>query len=530
MPSNASDNWDSLREKIIGLGERSVHKSYYPELQQQIAELKRFRELLDQSNDSIFLLEMPSGLIVDVNRSALDQLGYSRDEMLEMSIDDFVVSYKVGQMKELFSDLMQNNRIRNRKNITTTFLKSSIEEIPVEISISLVKFGDILYAVTVARDITERREAEEAIKREAFLASQTANALMQSEEKYRILFEYSPDFIVLLAPGGKIIDINKSTKEIVNLSREELIGKSILELGILFEEDIKRYLEIRSRLLEGERIESVEFKIVDRNGQIRWMDAYMSRLKKDSDNCAIQIILHDITKRKNYEKQIKQSLAEKEVLLKEIHHRVKNNLQIISSLLNLQSRYVEDKDAFGIFKESQNRIKSMALIHEKLYQSEDLTKIDFAEYIKSLTFHLFHSYSVDPSTVELSINFKDVLFDIDTSIPCGLIINELISNSLKYAFPVTKRQELENGSFANHNSQKGEISVDFQLEGEKYVLTISDNGVGFPEGLDFQNTETLGLRLVNILVSQINGVITLDKSEGTSFKIEFTKLAYKERI
>ncbi|HEX3013088.1 MAG TPA: ATP-binding protein [Methanobacterium sp.] len=117
--------------------------------------------------------------------------------------------------------------------------------------------------------------------------------------------------------------------------------------------------------------------------------------------------------------------------------------------------------------------------------------------------------------MELSINFGDVLFDIDTSIPCGLIINELVSNSLKYAFV---------------DGRKGKISIDLQLEGEKYVLTISDNGIGFPEGLDFQNTETLGLRLVNILVSQINGVITLDKSEGTSFKIEFTKLAYKERI
>ena len=131
-----------------------------------------------------------------------------------------------------------------------------------------------------------------------------------------------------------------------------------------------------------------------------------------------------------------------------------------------------------------------------------------------MTFHLFNSYSVDQSAVEFSINFEEVLFDIDTSIPCGLIINELVSNSLKYAFP----------------EGKGKISIDLQLDGEKCVLIIRDDGIGFPEGLDFQNTETLGLRLVNILVSQINGVIALDESEGASFKIEFTKLAYKERI
>ncbi|HEX3013089.1 MAG TPA: histidine kinase dimerization/phosphoacceptor domain -containing protein, partial [Methanobacterium sp.] len=218
------------------------------------------------------------------------------------------------------------------------------------------------------------------------------------------------------------MDINKSIKKIVHLSKEKLIGKSILELGVLFEEDMTEFIEIRHRLMNGESVEPFEFKIIDGNDEIHWMDAYLSLLKKERNNCAIQVILHDITRRKNYEKQIKESLSEKEVLLKEIHHRVKNNLQIISSLLNLQSRYIKDENARGVFKESQNRIKSMALIHEKLYQSEDLTKIDFAEYLKSLTFHLFHSYSVNQSAVELSINFGDVLFDIDTSIPCGLII------------------------------------------------------------------------------------------------------------
>ena len=501
MPHNSSDNWDSLREKIIGLGERSVHKSYYPELQQQIAELKRFKALLDQSNDAIFLLEMSSGLITDVNKSAVEQLGYSPDEILKMSINDFIIPWEVNQMENLFFDLMENRGVQDRKNVITTFLKSNLEEIPVEISISLVEFGDNFYAVMVARDITERMEAEKA--------------LTQSEEKYRTLFEYSPDFIILLTPDTKIIDINKSTKNFVNLSREELIGKSILELGVLFEEDVNEFIKIGSELMSGKPADPFEFKIVDKNGQVCWMEAYFSLLKKDRVSSAIQVILHDITNRKTYEKQIKRSLSEKEVLLKEIHHRVKNNLQIISSLLNLQSRYIEDKNALGVFKESQNRIKSMALIHEKLYQSKDLTRIDFTEYIRSLTFHLFHSYSVDQSRVVLSVNSEGVMFDIDTAIPCGLIINEIVSNSLKYAFP---------------GGRKGKISIDIRVEGKKYVLVISDNGIGFPEDLDFQNTETLGLRLVNILVGQINGVITMYTCGGTSFKIEFEKLAYKERI
>ncbi|WP_414470579.1 sensor histidine kinase [Methanobacterium sp. ACI-7] len=185
----------------------------------------------------------------------------------------------------------------------------------------------------------------------------------------------------------------------------------------------------------------------------------------------------------------------------------------MSSLLNLQSAFVEDRDAFEVFKESQNRIKSMALIHEKLYQSEDLTRIDFAEYIRSLVFHLFRSYSVDLGTIIPIINVEDVLFDIDISIPCGLIINELVTNSLKYAFPKF-RDNISDG-------HKNKIKVDLRLNGEKTILTISDNGIGLPKGLNFNDTRTLGLKLVNILVNQIGGKIEVENSKGAEFRIEF---------
>ncbi len=361
---DTTDEWNSLREKIIGLGERSVQKSYYPELQQQINELKRFRALLDQSNDAIFLLDLSSGLIADVNQSTSKQLEFTHDELLKMFISDLVISYDADKIKTLLLGLNNKETFR-KENITTIFLKKSGEKIPVEISISTVEFDDDLYAVMVARDIAERKKAE---------------------------------------------------------------------------------------------------------------------------------------------KQIKQSLKEKEVLLKEIHHRVKNNLQIVSSLLNLQQSSIEGEKTLEVFKESQNRIKSMALIHEKLYQSEDLTKIDFPEYIRSLVYYLFKSYAVDYASITHIINVEEVFFDIDISIPCGLIINELISNSLKYAFP---------------DGRKGEIKIDLYTEGEKSILKISDNGIGLPEGVNFKNTETLGLRLVNILVNQIDGKMELNNTNGTSFKIEF---------
>ncbi|GAI89221.1 unnamed protein product, partial [marine sediment metagenome] len=201
------------------------------------------------------------------------------------------------------------------------------------------------------------------------------------------------------------------------------------------------------------------------------------------------VVMHeDITERKRAGDQIKASLKEKEVLLREIHHRVKNNLQIISSLLNLQSRYIKDKQVLHVFQESQDRIKSMVLIHKKLYQSKDLARIDFAEYVRSLIADLFRSYKADYGLITLKTNIDNVFLGIDTAIPCGLIINELISNSLKYAFP-------EGG--------QGEIRIELHPEKEgKFTLIVSDSGVGFPKDLDFRNTESLGLQLACTLVDQ----------------------------
>jgi len=217
----------------------------------------------------------------------------------------------------------------------------------------------------------------------------------------------------------------------------------------------------------------------------------------------------EVNERKRAEEQIKISLKEKEVLLKEIHHRVKNNLQIISSLLYLQSKNIKDQEALGIFRDSQNRVKSMALIHEKLYRSEDLARIDFAEYVRSLTNSLFGSYGVNSDAIKLKVNVDDFSLGLDTAIPCGLVINELVSNSFKYAFP---------------DGRGGEIRIDLHTDNDgRLALIVSDNGVGLPEGLDFRNTGSLGLQLVNTLVNQLDGTVELDRSGGTEFKIIFQR-------
>jgi len=214
----------------------------------------------------------------------------------------------------------------------------------------------------------------------------------------------------------------------------------------------------------------------------------------------------EIADRKWAEEQIKASLQEKEVLLKEIHHRVKNNLQIISSLLNLQAGYIEDEKTLEILKAGESRVASMAMIHEQLYLSGDLAKVNFTEYIENLVANLFNSYNVNSEAIALKINVDNVNLKLDAAIHCGLIINELISNSLKYAFPAGK---------------EGEICIDLYRNNNHFILTVSDNGIGFPKDLDFHNTASLGLQIVTALTNQLEGMIELNRDRGTEFKILF---------
>lgn len=207
--------------------------------------------------------------------------------------------------------------------------------------------------------------------------------------------------------------------------------------------------------------------------------------------------------------QIELSLKEKEVLLKEIHHRVKNNLQIICSLLNLQAEVIEDPRVSEIFRESQSRIQSMALIHEKLYHSEDLASVNFCDYLNDLVTNLRYSYQVNLDSLLLTLKIEQIELDIDTAIPCGLIVNELVSNALKYAFSP---------------SDPGELRIELYAVGDReYTLIVSDTGVGFPPELDFRQTKSLGLQLVNSLVKQLEGSIELNRDKGTEFKIWFPK-------
>ena len=262
-----------------------------------------------------------------------------------------------------------------------------------------------------------------------------------------------------------------------------------------------------------------QYRLINKNGEYSWIETQLVPIKKDGMINSILIIDTDITDRKNATDRLKSSLNEKKILIKEIHHRVKNNMQIITSLLNLQIQHLDGEEivAATVLKESQNRVRSMAMIHEKLYLSKDFTHIRFEDYIKRLLSDLLYSYNTNLDQVKLVVDVEDVNLNMETAVPCGLIISELISNSLKYAFPEEK---------------KGQIKVSLQQvpQDPRFILTVADDGVGLPPDLDLKNITTLGLELVYNLTQQIDGEIELDCSQGTKFKIRFNELEYKKRI
>jgi two-component sensor histidine kinase len=217
--------------------------------------------------------------------------------------------------------------------------------------------------------------------------------------------------------------------------------------------------------------------------------------------------VEDITEKKLAEEKLLSSLQEKEVLLKEVHHRVKNNLQVIISLLRLQSRYLDDPRLLELLQASQNRIRSMAMIHEQLYASQNFARVDFDEYIKNLITHLYVVYGVSPNRVSFKVQAAKIYLDINRAISCGMIINELVSNALRHAFP---------------ENRQGEIIVSLkQDEIGRFYLLVKDNGVGLPEAVEVEKAATLGLQIVRILVHQLGGSLRVIRSHGTTFSISF---------
>jgi PAS domain S-box-containing protein len=338
-------------------------------------------------------------------------------------------------------------------------------------------------------------------------------ALNYSEERYKTLTDMSPDSIAVII-DKKIVFANKSSLKLLGAKNtEEIMGKNIIDFihPNFIEIAKKRHYEV---YIERNPQDFIEEKIITLDGITKDIEVGDVPIMYDNQP-AVQLVVRDITERKKLENRLKKSLKEKDLMMKEIHHRVKNNLMVIQSLLQLQSRYIKDKDTLNIFRESQNRAKSMALIHQRLYQSDDLKRIDFGEYARSLSIDLFRSNANSPELINLDIDVEKVMLDVNTAIPLGLILNELVTNSLKHAFP---------------DGKSGKISIKFHPDGSKFNLTVSDNGAGIPDNLNDEKSDSLGLRLVNSLCEQIGADLNINNKNGTTFEIKFEDIYSKTTV
>lgn len=360
----------------------------------------------------------------------------------------------------------------------------------------------ILIYLLVYRNLLSIKRSEEYLK--------------ASERKFREIFNKANDMIsvnVMNEDGipGKFLEVNEVISKRLGYTNQELLNMTPSDL---VSPEKSNLIQLNAEKLFKKGQNTFEIVLVTKDGKEIPVEVNNHFIDYNGKRVSLAVS-RDITDRKKAEEQLKSSLEEKIVLLREIHHRVNNNLQIISSLFNLQSNYV-DENSKDILVVSQSRVKSMAMIHEKLYQSPDMASINMKDYIKSFVSGLFSLYMMKTGVIDLIMDVDDIKMGIDTAIPLGLIINELVTNSFKHAFPDEK--------------EGGWIKISLTKDDDLFALNIADNGVGLPETKKSENKKSLGLQLVSNLVNQLDGTLMINGEDGTEVKVLFEELKYKKRL
>ena len=480
------------------------------------------KTIFNSAQIGLLIIDPVRHSIYDANPAAVELIGKTKNEIIRRTCHEFICPAERGKCP--ITDLGQN--VDNSERILLT---ADGERVPILKTVVPILIQGRNYLLESFIDITELTQTEKALK--------------ESEEEYRSLFEHMQEGFaycrMVYDEKGRPADfmylnVNPAFDRIAGT--KTVVGKPVTEVfpGIKeaypslfeiygrvaltgepesFELDFKpsgKLLHISVYSPEKEHFVAIFIDITERRAAEETIRIFGENLERKVAERTSELsdvnlkLMTEIEIRLDAEKQLAKTLGEKEVLLREIHHRVKNNLQIIISLLNLQSQYMTDERIIFAFRESQNRIKVMALVHEKLYQSTDISKIDLDNFIKFLGNSLLEFFGMKGKGITLTMDIKDISLAIDTAIPLGLMINELISNSLKYAFP---------------GGRKGEISLAIHRQDHTITILFKDNGVGIPNDLDWRNAKSMGLRLVAGLVQQLQGTIELDRTAGTVFNI-----------
>jgi PAS domain S-box-containing protein len=470
------------------------HKDTQRSLEESTSHLKA----LFQTTSNLYIISLDKDYnLVTFNekfRALMDDYLGVKVNVGDQFMDIFPIeAYAEKKMSERFQRVFEGHP----SNMISNFATKSGEEVFLESFISPVEIpGQQIKEIWIlSHDITEQVENRRRI--------------MQSEESNKALLHAVPDLLFKVNKEGVFTDYrpssesNKSAFERL-LNSEQIIGERVDKV-IVDQEVAEEILNNVNRVLRNEEVitKNISISYDKEDGKIHFENRY-AKINDDE----VVIISRNVTDTVEYEHKLIESVKEKEILLKEVHHRVKNNLQVINSILNLQSSYVTDEETLQIIIESQNRIRSMSYIHESLYQTKDFSSINFYDYITNLVQNLVHSYDVTQEKTELKLDIEKVELALDQAIPCGLILNELITNALKYAYPGDKR---------------GKITVGVWEDEGKVFIRVKDDGVGLPEGFKIDDSESLGLSLVDTLIDQIDGELILKTQSGTEFLIIFEK-------
>ena len=480
---------EKLKEEIM---ERAKAESYI------ISAEEKFRNLVEYSLIGIYILQEEK--YIYVNPKYEEIFGYLKNEMNGMDIWSLIHPDSVNQVRENIRKRVSNEV----ESIQYSFkaFKKDLSVIDVEVRGSKMMYRNKIAIIGTLQDITERKKAEEElIRQRAFL---------------RTVIDTDPNFVFAKDYNGRFTMANKAFAEAYNTTADEMLGKTDSEYNAN-KEEVEHFTKYDREVIDTGIMKFIpEERVTDSaSGETKWYQTIKVPLNAADGSVNALGVSADITARKHAEQITQNSLHEKEVLLREIHHRVKNNLQIIISLLKMQARFVFDERDLEIFNKSRSRVETMSLIHEKLYKSKDISKIEMGSYLRDLTSHILNSYKLSSGCISVEVDTGNITLGIDTAIPCGLIVNELFTNIIKHAFP---------------GGQKGEIFVVMKKSGDILFLDVHDNGTGIPGSFNFKDNDSLGFHLVETLVRQIDGKLLLHNDKGTKFNIEFREIKYKERI
>lgn len=459
---------------------------------------EKFRNLVENSLVGIYIIQ--DDKFVYTNPKLEELFGFGKDELSESYIYERVHPEYIPNMGESIKKSL-NNEIDSFQTIFKGIKKDGLE-IDVEVRGTKMNYKGSLSIIGSMMDITEHKQHEEAI--------------LEQQQFLKTVIDTSPGFIFAKDWHGKFTLANKSVADLYDTTVENLIGKRDADFNINIDE-VEHFINDDREVISKRKPKLISEEIVTNSAtkESRWYQTIKIPLITKKGDIQVLGISTDITERKLAEEITKKSLQEKELLLKEIHHRVKNNLQIIVSLLKLQSKYLFDTKDLQMFNDSRSRVETMAMIHEKLYKTADLGNIDLGNYLTDLMNNILKSQRSGKKGVELDAKYDKVLIGIDTAIPCGLIVNELLLNIIKYSI--------------NHDENK-KISFLQKKYDDKIHIQVSDNGKGISSVQKLDSPDSLGFQLIQMLVKQLEGEMTLINDEGTRFCLSFKELIYKERI